>query len=173
MRFNVDTKIIKKLIMREAVLSFYDQPKKLQKIRTYVDQMKDGDIIKFAKQHEITTNKVIKLQESVMANLGTLLGATYFTPLWVGYRAIKAIGDRCIRRCGSFGLKSQKWKICTLRCDQEKAKRAIQLARKATPHCDEAKNPKKCHRMVQDVIGRAQQDIARADVEIAKMARVT
>ena len=169
----MDTNLIKSLIIREAVLTLYDQPKKAKHIITHVSQMKDGDILKFVKKHGITTNKAIKLSEDVMTHLGTVLGATFFTPLWAGYRAIKMATDRCIRRCGGFGLKSQKWKICTLKCDQEKARRAIQIARKAVSHCDEAKNPKKCHRMVQGVIGKAQRDIARSTIEIAKMARTT
>ena len=57
MRLNVDTKIIRKLILREAVLSLYDQPEKLHKITTHVSQMSDGDLYNFAKKHEITTNK--------------------------------------------------------------------------------------------------------------------
>jgi len=167
----VKIKTIQAIIIREAALQFFDEPKKFQNIKTHVELMSNNDLLKLANKHKITTHKVTKLQESFMGSLGTTIAAIAYTPYWLAYRGIKSIGDRCIRRCGSFGFKTQRWQICVIKCDEERAKKAIQLVRKAAPHCDESKNPKRCHRKVQVTIGAAEKDIAYGRLKIAKYAR--
>ena len=128
----------------------------IDKVRT----LKESDLVNYARsdkfkaieESSMTPEKAAKIVLGVAA--GVTAGAValsvgvFLAKVWLAYRGIKAIFDKCSRSCGVIGI-GFKRKVCIEKCKIQLATSEIKLFGQAMAGCKRTQNPEQCKLKVQ------------------------
>lgn len=134
----MNTKI--ELLKELKVIDLVEADKR--KLFNIIKQKTNEDLEKYINEIK-NLNKSLLTEGEAISTVFSILGLVHNPVLWLIYRTIAADSDKCMKKCGTYGINNSSRQDCLSKCRSHLDKRMRSL--KGKINCNKAKDPKKCH----------------------------
>lgn len=165
----IPTSRLKKILIGESYLKYYyPSPDTFYRLATTIKNMNETQLKELDKKHHISKRYNV-LSEGILSSFISLSGLIFQTPLWVPYRALKGATSKCVRRCGSFSINTDRRKDCILNCKLIELQKSLAIARQAQTYCNNSTDRLSCLKKTEKVIRKISNEIIDIKLQISEV----